>query len=103
MEKAQTALTLNIQNLLDEISKTFSFYETGEGKENKIELIFLCGGLSNLRDLGTQFEQKFNINTNILNPFRNINFDPKKFDSIYLNELAAQFGVVIGLATRQME
>jgi type IV pilus assembly protein PilM len=103
MEKSQTALGLNVQNLLDEISKTFSFYETGEGKDSKIELIFLCGGLCNLKDLASQFEQKFKINTNILNPYRNINIDRKKFDSIYFNELAAQFGVVIGLATRQME
>jgi type IV pilus assembly protein PilM len=103
IEKSQTALDLNIQNLLEEISKTFSFYETGEGKESKIELIFLCGGLSNLKNLDSLFEQKYNINTNILNPYRKINVDQKKFDSIYFNELAAQFGVVIGLATRQME
>ncbi|MFC2166518.1 type IV pilus assembly protein PilM [Acidobacteriota bacterium] len=99
-DKAKTALNLNIQNLLEEVSKTFSFYENAEGNEKKIESIFLCGGLSNLSDLSGRFEQKFKIESNILNPFRNITYDKKKLDSIYFDELGAQFGVVIGLATR---
>jgi type IV pilus assembly protein PilM len=99
-DKSKTALNLNIQNLLEEISKTFSFYESAEGKERKIESIFLCGGLSNLSDLSVRFEQKFNIESFLLNPFRNIMYDKKKLDSIYFDELGPQFGVVIGLATR---
>ncbi len=100
LDKSKTALNLNIQNLLEEISKTFSFYESTEGNERKIESIFLCGGLSNLSELSNRFEQKFNIESNILNPFRKIVYDKKKFDSIYFDELGAQFGVVVGLATR---
>ena len=100
MDKSKAALNINIQNLLEEISKTFSFYESTEGKENKIDSIFLCGGLSNLSELSDRFEQKFNIESKILNPFRKITYDKKKFDSIYFDELGAQFGVVIGLATR---
>ena len=100
LDKSKTALNLNIQNLLEEISKIFSFYESAEGKERKIESIFLCGGLSNLSDLSGRFEQKFNIESHILNPFRNIMYNKKKLDSIYFDELGAQFGVVIGLATR---
>ena len=100
MDKSKAALNINIQNLLEEISKTFSFYESTEGKENTIDSIFLCGGLSNLSELSDRFEQKFNIESKILNPFRKIAYDKKKFDSIYFDELGAQFGVVIGLATR---
>ncbi len=100
LDKSKTALNLNIQNLLEEISKTFSFYESADGKENKIESIFLCGGLSNLSELPARFEQKFSIESKILNPFRKITCDKKKFDSIYFDELGAQFGVVVGLATR---
>ncbi len=100
LEKSKTALNLNMHNLLEEISKTFSFYEGAEGNERKIDTIFLCGGLSNLSELSNRFEQKFNIESKILNPFRKIAYDRKKFDSIYFDELGAQFGVVVGLATR---
>lgn len=100
LDKSKTALNLNIQNLLEEISKTFSFYESAEGQERKTDLIFLCGGLSNLSELSGLFENKFNIESKVLNPFRKITYDKKKFDSIYFDELGAQFGVVVGLATR---
>lgn len=102
-DRSKTTLNLNIQNLLEEINKTFTFYQTGEGAERKIELIFLSGGLSNLTDLAGRFEQKFNIKTNVVNPFRKIDFDRKKIDPIFTDELAALFSVVIGLATRKTE
>jgi len=102
-EQLQFALKSNIDNLLQEIEKTFTFYEAGEKGENKIEQIFLCGGLSKLKDLPSFFEKKFNIKAEILNPFRKINFDEKKFDTIYYQELAPLFGVATGLATRRLE
>ena len=41
LDKSKSALNINIQNLLEEISKTFSFYQSTEGKENNIETIFV--------------------------------------------------------------
>ncbi|MEE9502288.1 MAG: type IV pilus assembly protein PilM [Candidatus Aminicenantaceae bacterium] len=102
-EQLQTVLDMNMQNLLEEIEKTFSFYEAGEKKDKKIEHIFLSGGLSKLKDLSSSFEQKFNIKTELFNPFRRISYDDKKFDNIYFEEMAALFGVATGLATRKMD
>jgi len=102
-EQLQTVLEMNIQNLLEEIEKTFSFYEAGEKKDKKIEHVFLSGGLSKLKDLSENFEKKFNIKTEIFNPFRRISFDEKKFDNIYFEEMATLFGVATGLATRKTE
>ncbi|NOR14255.1 MAG: type IV pilus assembly protein PilM [Candidatus Aminicenantes bacterium] len=102
-EQLQTVLNMNAQNLMEEIEKTFSFYEAGEQSEKKIEFIFLSGGLSKLKELQISFEQKFNIKTESLNPFRKIDFDEKKFDSIYFEEMAPLFGVAMGLATRKMD
>jgi len=99
----QTVLDMNIQNLLEEIEKTFSFYEAGEKKDKKIEHVFLSGGLSKLKDLPENFEKKFNIKTETFNPFRRISFDEKKFDNIYFEEMATLFGVATGLATRKTE
>lgn len=102
-EQLQTVLDMNIQNLLEEIEKTFSFYEAGETKAKKIDYILLSGGLSKLKNLTGSFQQKFHIRTEVFNPFRNIHYDEKKFDSIYFDELAAIFGVATGLASRRME
>jgi len=102
-EQLQTVLDMNIQNLLEEIEKTFSFYEAGEKKDKKIEHVFLSGGLSKLKDLPENFEKKFNIKTETFNPFRRISFDEKKFDNIYFEEMATLFGVATGLATRKTD
>lgn len=98
-----TVLTMNVRDLLDEIEKTFSFYEASEKRERKIEQIVLAGGLANVPNMVSSFEHKFRIKTEILNPFRNIRYDEKKFDSLYFNEMAPIFGVAVGLATRKAE
>ena len=102
-DQLQSVLNMNVQNLLEEIEKTFSFYEAGDKSDKKVEFIFLSGGLSKLKDLPGYFEQKFNIKTESLNPFRKIEFDEKKFDPIYFEEMASLFGVATGLATRKMD
>jgi type IV pilus assembly protein PilM len=102
-EQFQNVLTMNVRDLLDEMEKTFSFYEAGEKRERKIEQIFLSGGLANVPNMAGAFEHKFRIKSEIFNPFRNIPFDEKKFDPIYFNEMAPVFGVAVGLSTRKAE
>ncbi len=98
-----SVLTMNIRDLLDEMEKTFSFYEAGEKRERRIEQIFLSGGLALIPNMVSAFELKFRIKTELLNPFRNIKYDQKKFESIYFNEMAPVFGVAVGLSTRKAE
>lgn len=102
-EQLEASLTTNIEHLLDEVEKTFSFYEAGEEKEKKVEKILLSGGLANVKDMVKFFEQKFKIETEAFNSFRNITYNEKKLDSIYFNEMAPLFGVAAGLATRKRE
>ncbi|MDI6845346.1 MAG: type IV pilus assembly protein PilM [Candidatus Saccharicenans sp.] len=98
-----SVLTMNIRDLLDEMEKTFSFYEAGEKRDRRIEQIFLSGGLALIPNMVSAFELKFRIKTELLNPFRNIKYDQKKFESIYFNEMAPVFGVAVGLSTRKAE
>jgi type IV pilus assembly protein PilM len=102
-QQLESSLVTNIDNLLEEIEKTFSFFEAGEKKEKKIYQIFLSGGLSKLKDLPLFFEKKFNIKTEIFDSFKKIEYDEKKFESLYSQELTALFGVATGLATRKVE
>jgi type IV pilus assembly protein PilM len=102
-EQFSSVLNMNVRDLLDEIEKTFSFYEATEKRERKIEQIVLSGGLANVPNMVNAFEHKFRIKTEILNPFRDILYNADKFDSIYFNEMAPIFGVAVGLATRKAE
>ncbi len=63
----------------------------------------MSGGLAHLKKMAGAFEQKFNIRTEIFNPFRNVHYDEKKLEPLYQEEMAALFGVAVGLATRKME
>jgi len=102
-DQFSTVLAMNVRDLLDEIEKTFSFYEASEKSERRIEQIILCGGLANVATMVASFERKFHIKTEIMNPFRNVTYDERKFDPIYFNEMAPIFGVAVGLATRKAE
>lgn len=101
-EQSQNAINTNVENLFEEIEKTFSFYRAGE-EEKKIDKVFLSGGLANLKGLAKSFEDRFKIETEIFNPFRNIFYNDKKLDSTFFQELSPLFGVASGLATRKME
>ena len=94
---------MNIRDLLDEIEKTFTFYQAEDKRENRIEQILLSGGLANLRTITAAFEQKFGVKTTLFDPFRRIHYNEKKLSSVYYQEMAPFFGVATGLATRQRE
>jgi type IV pilus assembly protein PilM len=102
-EKVDELISFNIKDLLDEVDKTFSFYEAGEKREKRVENIYLSGGLAQLKNITQFFEQKFGIRTERFNPFRNVWFDERKLDPVYPQEMAPLFGVAVGLATRKME
>jgi len=99
----EEVLSQNIRDLVDEIDKTFTFYEAGNKKERKIEQIFLSGGLANLKALPVAFEERFAVPTEIFNPFRNIHYREKDFDSVLIKETPSIFGVAVGLALRRMD
>ena len=99
-DQYQYILDMNIQNLVEEIEKTLSFYEAGDSSQKKVETIYLSGGLSRLTGLTGIVEQKFQTQTELFNPFRRISYSEKKFDGIYFDEMAPLFGVVTGLAIR---
>lgn len=99
-EQFQYVIDMNLQNILEEIKKTFSFYEAGEKMDRKIETIYISGGLSKLSNLSGHIEQKVGIKTEIFNPFRMIEYNENKFDSLYFEDMAALFGIATGLAAR---
>ena len=100
-EREEAILAMNTKEYLEEIEKTFSLYRSGEREDGKIEHIFLSGGLAKLKNICAHFEERLKIKTEIFNPFRNVYFNEKKLDAVYIQEIAPLFGVALGLATRK--
>lgn len=87
-----------------EIQKTFDFYRaTTDDSEMVVQKILLSGGGSKLNGLAEDLSVKLELPVEVLDPFRNIKVDTKKFDPDYLSEIMPEMAVAVGLAVRGVE
>jgi len=93
------AINLVFNELKNEISKTFEFYRSNN-TEARIDNILVSGGTANLESIVDFFSQEFDIPVEIVNPFNNIDINPKKFDLEFIKDMAPVFNVAMGLALR---
>ncbi|MCP2519726.1 type IV pilus assembly protein PilM [Candidatus Aminicenantes bacterium AC-708-M15] len=99
---AKAVIDANLRDLKDEIDKTFAFLDSQKITKGKIEKIFLSGGTAKLTGIVDYFRDGFKVDVEVLNPFRNIDYDLKKFDPFYTVEMAPLFGIALGSALRRM-
>jgi type IV pilus assembly protein PilM len=101
-EKAIEPLMNNVTEIVAmEIQKTFDFYRaTTEDNETQVGKILISGGGSKLAGLSQELSQRLEMPVEVLNPFRNIKVDNKKFDPDYINEIVPEMAVAVGLAIR---
>jgi type IV pilus assembly protein PilM len=101
-EKSIEPLMNNVTEIVAmEIQKTFDFYRaTTEDNHTVVQKILISGGGSKLTGLAQELSRRLELPVEVLNPFRNIRVDPKKFDSDYLNEIMPEMAVAVGLAIR---
>ncbi|MGE3465964.1 MAG: type IV pilus assembly protein PilM [Pyrinomonadaceae bacterium] len=101
-EKSIEPLMNNVTEIVAmEIQKTFDFYRaTTEDNDTVVQKILISGGGSKLVGLAQELSQRLELPVEVLDPFRNINVDPKKFDPDYLREIVPEMAVAVGLAVR---
>ena len=91
------AIIGTVDILTSEVEKSIKFFQT-RYPDTKIERIILTGGASVLPEFPLHFANKFGLNVEIGNAWRNVQFAAER-----QNELLAisnQFGVAVGLAER---
>ncbi len=86
-------------DLKNEIRKTFEFYRSN-ATDSRIDNVLLSGGSANLEAISDLFSQSFDMPVEIINPFNNIEINFKKFDEVFIREVAPAFNVAVGLALR---
>lgn len=104
----ETAIEPLISNVTEmvamEIQKTFDFYRaTSDNDDIKVEKILISGGGSKMAGLREELSKKLEIPVEVLDPFRHINVDQRKFDPDYLSEIMPEMAVAVGLALRGVE
>jgi type IV pilus assembly protein PilM len=101
-EKSIEPLMNNVTEIVAmEIQKTFDFYRaTTEDNETQVQKILISGGGSKLNGLAQELSERLELPVEVLDPFRNIKVDQKKFDPEYLSEIVPEMAVAVGLAVR---
>ncbi|TAH34182.1 type IV pilus assembly protein PilM [Candidatus Saccharibacteria bacterium] len=92
------AIIGTIDTLVGEIDKSIKFFQT-RYPENKLERIVVTGGAASIPELPLYLANKFALNVEIGNAWRNVAFSADR-----QNELLAvsnQFSVAVGLAERE--
>jgi type IV pilus assembly protein PilM len=85
-----------------EIQRSFDFFRAST-MDVAVDKLFLSGGCSLFGGIDRFFEEKLGVEVEILNPFRNIKIHSKKFDIDYIESIAPQAAVAVGLALRRLE
>jgi len=68
-----------------------------------VQKIVVSGGSCRINGLQEYLEMEAGVPVEALNPFRNLVIDHRRFDAAYLEHMALQAGVAVGLALRAMD
>jgi type IV pilus assembly protein PilM len=101
-EKSIEPLMNNVTEIVAmEIQKTFDFYRaTTEDNQTVVQKILISGGGSKLQGLAQDLSARLELPVEVLDPFRSINVDSRKFDPGYLSDIMPEMAVAVGLAMR---
>jgi type IV pilus assembly protein PilM len=87
-----------------EIQKTMDFYRaTAEDANAGVQKILISGGGSKLPGLTAYLSERFEMPVEVLDPFRQIKVDARRFDPDYLREVVPEMAVAVGLALRGVD
>ncbi len=93
--------TTVVSGWVSEIKRALDFLATTYPDES-IEKIFVSGGASRIPGFQKYLEMETEIPVVELNPFSSLQISEKAFDPKYLNYMAPQAGVAVGLALRSI-
>jgi len=83
-----------------EIQRSLDFY-AATAADSRISKVYISGGTAKIPALFKIIEQRVGVPVEILNPFKSIEIDNRKFDPNYLMEIAPSAAVCVGLGLRR--
>lgn len=87
--------------MANEIQKTFDFFGA-TSSEGPVDELMLSGGCSLTPNLQEVLRERFGVPTELLNPFRKIQFKDSDFSREWLESIAPMLAVSVGLAVRKV-
>ena len=102
-KQAVTAIQEAAFPICNEIGKAVEFFHTSTGSDEQLAKIILSGGGALTWHLRQAIENSTGIETELIDPFRNIMIPEKHFDLEYIKEIGPLAAVAVGLALRKDE
>ena len=99
-EDVRPVLHAMIENVLNEINKTFDFFKATAASD-RIDRIVLSGGASRVDGFAPALQERFGAGVETFDPFRKISFDPHRLGIADADELMPTAAVAVGLALRR--
>ena len=93
-----TAISGTVDTLATELEKSIKFFETRYNNQ-KIGRIIVTGGASVIPEFPLYLANKFGVNVEIGNAWRNVTFSPDRQNELL--SISNQFAVAVGLAERR--
>jgi type IV pilus assembly protein PilM len=88
------------EQVAGEIQRSLDFY-AGTAADANFSKVFLSGGTAKIPALFKTIEARVGVPVEILNPFRKIEVDNRKFDPAFIMDVAPMAAVAVGLALRR--
>jgi type IV pilus assembly protein PilM len=87
------------EDLAAELQKTIDFF-VATSSVDRLDRVVLAGGGAQVLNLDEVLKERFQVDVEVLNPFRNIRYSESDFDPEWINRHAPAMSVAVGLAIR---
>lgn len=91
-----------VDSLAGEIQRSLDFYMATSNKGD-VQKIFVTGGTANIAQLRTSIQRRSRVPVEVLDPFRRVMYDERKFNPQVLKTMAPQASICLGLALRKQK
>lgn len=99
-QEVQRVIAQVSEQVAGEIQRSLDFY-AASSQGGGYQRIYLSGGTAKVPSLARALEERAGVPVEILNPFKGIEVDERRFDPVYLAEVAPMAAVAVGLGMRR--
>ena len=92
-----------IDDWRNEIRNAIDFFYSTYPDNDQIKRIMLSGGGAHIKEFRELLAVETSSEVEIINPFKNIKIDKKSFDISYLERIASQAAISMGLSIRKID
>lgn len=89
------------EDLAAELQKTIDFF-VATSSVDRLDRVVLSGGSAGVVNLVDVLKERFQVEVEVMNPFRSIRYSESDFDPEWINRHAPSMAIAVGLAVRQV-